>query len=447
MRNGNWLRTIFALAVIFAMVGGCVATAEGAYSILIDSFDWGPGVTKVIMDLGVPIDAQSVRAEDFAVTEHKQYMDFQIMSLAEGDFERIVVDAYVSDESGAKLESEGAFVTLEMAVDPNSGNPFYYDLLGTTHNEWADPYQLIVSLKQGAALTSAGASVTELAIGELPAGKIMPKSDNFEAVDARLYAGNVMIGYSFYTPPQDDKQNALLIWLHGAGEGGSHKEVVLMGNKVSALGQPEIQDLFGGAYVLCPQAPTMWMDNGEKNPDTGAPMYVHDGNFVSIYTEGLMELIDTFVKEHEDIDPAKVIIGGCSNGGYMTVNMLIHHADKFLAAYPICEAYQDNWIGDEQLQAIASVPTWFTYAEDDTTVDPLLNAAPTVERLKAIGANVQLSVFPNVVDTSGLYKTPDGAPHQYMGHWSWLYTLNNQCIETIDGQEVAIWNWLADLAK
>ena len=430
---GKKLRVLVALTMALTMIMGSCAIAEVQGKYLVEGFDWGPAVTKLILNMGETQDPAALSAEAFGVTEHKQFMDFQNMTPAEGDFPRTVLDAYVSTEAGERADAPDNFVVLELGYDPNTGSPFFYDFLATGQNKWAAPYELNVT-KDGAAL--------EITAME----RLIPQTEMFQE-EAPIGYADVALSYSYYTPAADEKKNALIIWLHGAGEGGADKNIVLLGNKVAVLATPEIQDLFGGAYVLCPQAPTMWMDNGEKNPDTGAPVYVHDGNYTSIYTEGLMALIQQFVSEHEDIDPAKIIIGGCSNGGFMTVNMLLHNPDYFRAAYPICEAYQDSWITDEGIAAIAKVPTWFTYAENDTVVDPLLNAAPTVERLKAAGANVQLSVFPDVVDMTGLYKTPDGAPQQYMGHWSWLYTLNNQCVAQIDGADVAIWNWLADLVK
>ena len=43
--------------------------------------------------------------------------------------------------------------------------------------------------------------------------------------------------------------------------------------------------------------------------------------------------------------------------------------------------------------------------------------------------NLKVSVFSNVKDTSGLYKNKDGEAYEYNGHWSWIYTLNNEAVE------------------
>ncbi len=50
----------------------------------------------------------------------------------------------------------------------------------------------------------------------------------------------------------------------------------------------------------------------------------------------------------------------------------------------------------------------------------------------------------HLVDTTDLYKKADGTPYEYMGHWSWIYVYNNQCIDTINGKRTTtIMKWLA----
>ena len=67
------------------------------------------------------------------------------------------------------------------------------------------------------------------------------------------------------------------------------------------------------------------------------------------------------------------------------------------------------------------------------------------DRLVNAGAeNVHYSLFDKVLDTTGLYMDETGEPYEYDGHWSWLYTLNNQCVEEIDGKETSLFAWLAN---
>ena len=87
----------------------------------------------------------------------------------------------------------------------------------------------------------------------------------------------------------------------------------------------------------------MWMDNGSGQ-------YTSDGT--SKYTAALMELIKAYVNSNSDIDASRVYIGGCSNGGFMTMNMIVHYPKYFAAAYPVCEAYTNDALTDEMVESI-----------------------------------------------------------------------------------------------
>ncbi len=237
-------------------------------------------------------------------------------------------------------------------------------------------------------------------------------------------SGGHTLHYAFYEPdhPAGEK-HPLVIWLHGAGEGGTDPVVAALGNQVSALWDETFQKEMGGAYVLAPQTPTYWMQytqKGDWKDNPGVP---------SVYHRDLMELIRAVLAEHPGIDRDRVAVGGCSNGGYMTMDLVLDDPSLFAAAYPICEAYRDAGISDRQLKALAEsgLPLWFVYAENDPVVPPAAHAAPTIRRLRAMGADLHTTVLPKVVDETGLYTLPDGSPYEYNGHFSWVYYIEGQC--------------------
>ena len=60
----------------------------------------------------------------------------------------------------------------------------------------------------------------------------------------------VPLAYCYYRPEEADAHKVpLLIWLHGAGEGGKEPLIAATGNKVVNLISPEIQKLFGGCLL------------------------------------------------------------------------------------------------------------------------------------------------------------------------------------------------------
>ena len=201
----------------------------------------------------------------------------------------------------------------------------------------------------------------------------------------------------------------------------------------------------------------MWMDaDGTKTYNNSV-----EGNMgTSYYTEALKALIDDYIAKTPEVDTNRIYIGGCSNGGYMTVNMLMSYPEFFAAAYPAATPYMSWWVTDEKIAAIKDTPIWFTHAKTDGTVqvmkgasdpanfmvynleyDEAGNSIPLDENsnllfdllTEAGAADVHYTLYDKVEDTSGMYFQADGTtPYEYMGHWSWIYTLNNEPSETID---------------
>ncbi|MBR1812401.1 MAG: FMN-binding protein [Lachnospiraceae bacterium] len=490
----------------------------GTQSVVIEGFDWGPGVTKTILALDQEIDPARVKAEDFTVVESKESFDWAVLfsgfgapeeettaedgKEAEKDAEetaaenaetvkeekteteaakeepakaadekenpaaeeaetkegeeagtteetegglpfghtvsdapRKVVKAYVCDEKGAEVKEASKYIALELFCDPNNGSPYCYDIFSGM-NTVCKVYDLTITLSEKSALaTKDGAQVKSFTVE--PACDLKKASvPQLEGVDlSGKFTGSdgKTLTYGSFEPKEDGELHPLVIWLHGAGEGGTDPSIAILGNKVSALYGEEFQEVMGGAYVLTPQTPSFWLaynEEGSWNDNPGTD---------SIYLKTLMELIEDYVKNHKFVDPERIVVGGCSNGGYMTMDLILNYPDYFAAAFPICEAYLDSGITDEQIEGVKNLPIWFVYAENDTVVDPKVYEIPTIERMKKAGCDVHTSIFKDVHDTTGLYKDEKGEPYQYMGHWSWLYFFNNECEE--DG--LNMWKWLA----
>ena len=419
------------------------AALTGTQNVVIEGFDWGPTVTKTILTLNQAVAADSVTPGSFAVVERKEAFDWAALedetldptehTIAEAP--RAVTAAYPCDAEGNPVETASDRIALELAYDPNTGSPYCYDVL-VGQNTVCNPYELAVTLAEGSALvTEDGTAVSGLSVEAAVdlSGALVPQLEGVDLSGSFTGTDGKTLTYGSYVPADDGERHPLVIWLHGAGEGGTDPSIPLLGNKVTALYGEEFQSLMGGAYVLTPQTPQFWLCYNEEgdwqdNPGTD-----------SIYLSTLKELIDYYVASNPAIDTDRIYVGGCSNGGYMTMNLVFTYPDYFAAAFPICEAYLDEGITDEQLASICDLPLWFVYAENDTVVPPDRYEIPTIERLRAMGADVHTSVFSGVYDTTGLYSDEDGMPYQYIGHWSWLYFFNNQCEEN----GVGLWEWLA----
>lgn len=448
------------------------------YATVTEGADWGPAISKVVLDLGVELDKAAVSKDTFTASSVRtvpgfDFTTFQPTPATAQTVARAVTAAYVSDEKGAATD-KGSHVTLELAIGPDmtEGFPFNYDFIGGLNSLIDTSY--VVALKAGGSITAAdGKIITMDATNPAGyAGNSTPIADEFDRSGSYTQDG-ITLTYASYTPDEQAAAGStpLIIWLHGAGEGGTDPYVSIVGNKVINLATDAIQDLFGttGAEILAPQTPTMWLDKD----GTGSYMGPEDSGR-SYYTDALMGLIKSYVAAHPEVDTGRIYLGGCSNGGYMTVNMLIEFPGYFAAAFPVCEAYDATWLTDERLAKLVNTPVWLTAAKTDGTVqlfqgatDPENYAVFNLEldekgeaipldnfsnnlynRMVAAGAkDVHYSLFEKVVDTTGKYFQADGVtPYEYMGHWSWLYALNNECVETLDGKDVTLFQWLSQQA-
>ena len=233
------------------------------------------------------------------------------------------------------------------------------------------------------------------------------------------------MNYRLYLPvqggserPSGSGRRPLIVWLHGGGEGGSlgngsyDNESPLRANR-GALGfsTPEAQRIFGGAYVLAPQAESYWLEDG--------PVYATR-----------VKAVITDVMHRYPVDPARVYVAGCSNGGYLAMEMASLYPGLFAAAVPICGVVRNfptpgvDVLTDDQLRAIRT-PTWLVCATSDRTVPPEDNS------------EVAAALIPRSVFTE--YETVVRNGIVYPAHWSWIYVARND--PTYRSRHV--WQWMA----
>ena len=332
--------------------------------------------------------------------------------------DRNVVSVYPSDSRGA-FNPEGEYLALGLEKASGRG-------LGLAKGPgvWRDQYSVKVELKKGKVLKVGKQKFTAIECETDKALKdFVSEADYFNkgTFTGRLTGkpGDETLTYAAYEPwslKGDGKANPLVIWLHGGGEGGIDVSITLLGNEVVSLIRPQIQSHFtteggaDGAYVLSIQCPTMWM---------GTSKGFGHGEYPSLYADVLKSCIDDYVDRHPDVDRNRIYLGGCSNGGFMTMHMLIRHPRYFAAAYPTCEAYADANISDNEIKALAEENIWIVQSYDDTTVDPKTHCIPTFQRLIQAGAqNVWMSMFENV---QGI----DNPGQKLFGHFSWCYLFND----------------------
>ena len=419
-------------------------------NIFVQGFESGSAVSKVILEMA-----------DYRITN----LDKNDWKVRTNGFERKVTNVHVSDKKGEKAFDTG-IVTLELEnkFNPDTlkyeGSPFAYNRQ-KFFNEWVKEYVVeiegkttidgkdyLVSKKEDV-INNRVSDDTELfnyrsSFSGNYKNPITKKIENLKLEMAAYEPENLKLGV----------KKPLIIWLHGQGEGGADPDIDILGTETLALAKEEIQKYFTaggtdtkGAFVLAVQSPTYWMDEGDGTNGNGS------GN--SRYTQILMDTIKEYVKHNPYVDTNRIYLAGDSNGGYMTVNMIITYPDYFAAAVPICEAYAYHeyarnsdgtyktnnievsaggknsavsrfvetkklWVTKEKIQKMKKTPVWFIAAADDGIVTPKKFSLPTYRDLLRAGAdNAWYSYYENVVGT-------DVPNSRFPGHFSWIYFLNNQ---------------------
>ncbi len=430
----------------------------GTVDYFVEGYEFGPAITGV----AVNFKGEVSKADLANLSVKTNGKDRNITKAYFVDAEGNEKDATVGTRARFDLEVKytSTMVTYGTFSFPSSDDggcsPFVYNNV----NNWNPDLKLEVRLASGKSIKVGKDTYNDEApaiANEVGARIILSTKDWGEA---KTFTSNgKTLSYKAYETTDlagDSGKNPLVIWLHGAGEGGTDPDIALLGNDVTNLGEEKVQAHFksatsAGAYVLAVQTPTMWMDNGNGQN--------HGGNEHSVYTETLKATIDHYLEGNADVDTSRIILGGCSNGGFMTMEMAVNYPSFFRAYYPVCEAYQDSFLTESDIASLKDLSIWFTHSANDTTVNPENFTVATYKRLMAAGAkDVHFSYFENVRGNEG---NPTGM-NDYMGHYSWIYTLKDECLKDqadptnvvapssadvlVNGTAVSLWGWAASKA-
>lgn len=387
-----------ALAGLALPEAAAHATVSVTFVLNAKTLDGGEQVTSLTLDtdrLG-PIDPASVTAGTFSVHATAT----SPIPLAPGDqiFSEYDLDRPVT---AARLDHRGNIVLeLSYAEGQLGGGTLGY-IASRGRNVRLD---LVYTIRQNTPIKRRhGGPVT---ISRFVQGRLSnPEVDAFS-----YHTSGSGMKYRLYSPDGRGK-HPLIVWLHGGGEGASlpdnyyDNETTLRANR-GALGfaTPEAQRIFSGAYVVAPQSTSYWIEDGPRF----APL--------------IREIIRDVAREHA-VDDQRIHVVGCSNGGYMSMEMTTIYPRLFATSVPICGVVE-SLIQDTELAKI-STPTWLVASLDDDTVDPEAN---TIHAHDVI-PHARMTLYDHVIWNG----------HQFPGHWSWIYVARND--PAIHGTH--IWQWMA----
>ncbi|MEU4235791.1 PHB depolymerase family esterase [Actinoplanes sp. NPDC026619] len=358
------------------------------------TLDGGEQVTAVTLDLGRlgPIDPASLTTGTFRV--HAKATS--PIPIAPGDqiFSEYDLDRPVT---AARLDHHGNIVLELSYAEGQAGGGTLGYIASKGRNVRLD---LVYTITQNTPLARRhGGPVT---ISRFAQGRLVnPEVDAFG-----YHTSGSGMKYRLYSPAHAARK-PLIVWLHGGGEGASlpdnyyDNETTLRANR-GALGfaTREAQRIFGGAHVVAPQSTSYWLEDGPRF----APL--------------IREIIRDVSRRH-DVDRQRIYVVGCSNGGYMSLEMTTVYRDLFAASVPICGVVAPAVIPDAELARITT-PTWLVASRDDDTVDPIANSVHAHDLIP----RSKITLYDHVIRNG----------YQFPGHWSWIYVARN---------DAHYWEWMA----
>lgn len=412
-------------------------------------YEWGAGIPGMIIKFSDNI--TGIEKDTFSVS-----MDYKNFGTTQRG-KRTVTGVSLCNEHGDKVAADSNYVLFEMSVKKDECSPLtaFTNTYEWTNNKFTLTVNDSKSFNIGGTVYNAGAKGTSNL-----EKRIIPQIGNWVkgSYDYTEGGKTTTLTHALWSTENDSVKNPLIIWLHGLGEGGTDIDFALLGNEVTALtteNENNIQKYFkddksAGAYVLAVQTPTLWMDDGNGNMNN----IEGEGKQSSLYTEALFNTIKHVVENNADIDLSRIYVGGCSNGGYMTMDLMFEHGDYFAAYYPLCEGYLDSRISDEMIEATKNYNVWFTCAENDTTLPVANYTVPTYYRYLQAGANnMHLTLKSGVTGEFG---------DEYIGHFVWVSAFNDDIKTRINNQDIEklgdlipanctvednMWQWLAQQVK
>ena len=383
-----------------------------SYSLNAKVFDYGQNIVSIEIDTkgqGKNIQNKQIDKDTFKVfakgTLPKDagiVLDDKTKSLGTFEVEREIENIFVNDKGNI-------VINLKYGKDVAGANTLSYVTGDVSRNVLMD-LEYRVEQKKG---------IKGYKAGFYRQGKIVDEeADKFVA--AKSKSG---VNYQYFKPvnKDDGKKHPLIIWFHGNGEGGykdyrNNVSQKLANRGAVAFAEDKTQKIFGGAYVVAPQADDTWYNNYSKG-----------------YIKSVKAMIDEFASEN-NIDKNRIYIFGASAGGYMSFRMIIEYPDYFAAfstsAAALDKAATSGGVATtaQDLMKIRNKPLWMVHAQNDPTISYENTSKRVYDVLSKYGAI--LSSYPNVK----IGET------EYNGHWSWIYSLRNM---PVNDKGEHLFEWMA----
>ncbi len=192
--------------------------------------------------------------------------------------------------------------------------------------------------------------------------------------------------------PRNYNQNIkypLILFLHGSGERGSDNNLQLTHGAELFLKESVRRDY--PAVVVFPQcaAEDSW-SNYQYSRTDGKVDIIYSETVDKIKHQELLRGLVKKLKDNFNLDNNRLYIGGLSMGGMGTFDMIKQNPKMFAAAFAICGG------ANPKIAKRISKPSWWIFHGDADGVVPVKYSQQIYDALKAIDADVQLTIYEGV---------------------------------------------------
>ena len=200
--------------------------------------------------------------------------------------------------------------------------------------------------------------------------RVSYNTNNYKCYIYNSYPFRLHYPKSYNPTANDGKKYPILVFFHGAGEGGSmYDNELQLAHGGDVFDAAVTNGTFDG-YVLMMQTP---------NGFWGEPVY------------GYIQSILDYMITNNKLDPFRINLNGLSAGGEGTWNMMFDHSTYTASALPMSNA-ELSYESDTTL--VKFTPNWVFQGGLDGAPDPGTTLS-VVNAMKSAGANITETLFPN----------------------------------------------------
>jgi len=181
----------------------------------------------------------------------------------------------------------------------------------------------------------------------------------------------------------------LILFLHGSGERGNDNNLQLTHGADLFLKESVRREY--PAVVVFPQLANdhLW-SSLEMDDDSEKRNFIYPEKPGKVMHQELLKSLLKKLKKEFSLDNKRFYVGGLSLGGMGTFEIIYNNPKTFAAAFPICGG------ANPEIAERISGPSWWIFHGADDDVVPAKYSEQMAEALKKIGADVKLTVYPDV---------------------------------------------------